>query len=380
MNSWALASLAAMNISSSEASKPYLMFSRNDRAKSTHSWLTTAICERAPWRGDASSCTSVRASSQLEVRFDITHKIFLDLGCEMHTCQYQLYALKMCLDKLPCCGGTGLCNLSVFFRPAGCSLTAAGKISPAAWHTWTSRNCSSRRSPLFYLASARRTRPSRSEGMGELTRTATPLKNINHTCTRCNRAYLEHQIVCVFLGGVRERHVFKFNVSPQILWLQVSVWWYFGFAIHIFKGLLCCTNGLPHRWVMMHDSLKKHKASVLWNQPWTRESTTCNKEEPGCRFFHVIMSRDSRQQRRRTAARTGRRTPGPHCWRPLCSPESLHSTESPPSGPRMPSSRAWKQNFYTLAEVCRVLLKRTGWIQLSWRDQGFLFNKLVLQK
>lgn len=44
MKSWALASLATLNISSSEASTPYLMFSRIDLAKSTQSWLTTATC------------------------------------------------------------------------------------------------------------------------------------------------------------------------------------------------------------------------------------------------------------------------------------------------------------------------------------------------
>lgn len=83
-------------------------------------------------------------------------------------------------------------------------------------------------------------------------------------CTRRNRAYLEHQIVCVCLAGVRERHVFKLNVSPQIFGLQVSIWWYFGFAVHIFKSLLRCANRLPHRWVMIHDSLKKNTTYLYY--------------------------------------------------------------------------------------------------------------------
>ncbi len=65
MNSWALASLAALYISSSEASsQPYLMFSRTERANSTQSWLTTAIYKHTRWRRNVSDCLTVTANSE----------------------------------------------------------------------------------------------------------------------------------------------------------------------------------------------------------------------------------------------------------------------------------------------------------------------------
>lgn len=60
MNLWALACRAALYISSSETSQPYLIFSLMERANSTDSWLTTEICTEEQGKGNVSlsNCSS----------------------------------------------------------------------------------------------------------------------------------------------------------------------------------------------------------------------------------------------------------------------------------------------------------------------------------